>query len=113
MLSKYLNNNINSLKNKTLLEKETSSVNQISTSLNWTIAISKCVEICYALYLLKAINNGDATLKQITDAFSNAFNIDLSDYTQSMKFIKKRKRDSLFLNEMADTLFQFISNGNQ
>jgi hypothetical protein len=63
--------------------------------------------------LLNAINDGNATLKQITDAFGEAFNIDLSDYAQSMKFIKKRKRDSLFLNQMADTLFQFISNSNQ
>jgi hypothetical protein len=63
--------------------------------------------------LLRAINNGEATLKQITEAFSRAFNIDLSDYAQSMKFIKKRKREGLFLNEMADTLFQFISNNNQ
>jgi hypothetical protein len=30
-----------------------------------------------------------------------------------MKFIKKRKRDGLFLEEMADALFQFISNSNQ
>lgn len=71
------------------------------------------MEICYALFLLGAINDGKATIKQITEAFGKAFNIDLSDYTQSMKFIKKRKRGGLFLTEMADTLFQFISNNNQ
>ena len=38
--------------------------------LNWSSALSKCVEICYALYLLKVINNGNATLKQITETFS-------------------------------------------
>lgn len=113
MLSKHLNNNINSLKNKHITIPNTVAQIPSPTSSNWTSGISKCVEICYALYLLKAINNGDATLKQITEVFSTAFNIDLSDYAQSMKFIKKRKRDGLFLTEMADTLFQFISNSNQ
>jgi len=62
---------------------------------------------------MNAINDGKATLKQITEKFSEAFNVDLSDYAQSMKYIKKRKRDGLFLTEMANTLFQFISNNNQ
>ena len=113
LLTKHLNSSIYSLKNSSIV-KPTSVNHPIShQNLNWTIAISKCVEICYALYLLKAINDGRATIKQITDMFSEAFNIDLSDYAQSMKFIKKRKRDGLFLKEMTDTLFQFISNGNQ
>lgn len=113
MLSKYLNNNINSLKNKPVAVPFTAIHPPPNTSLNWTLAISKCVEICYAIYLLKAINDGKASLKQITETFGVAFNVDLSDYAQLMKFIKKRKRDGLFLEEMADTLFQFISNSNQ
>ena len=56
--------------------------------LNWSSALSKCVEICYALYLLKVINNGNATLKQITETFGQSLNVDLSDYAQSMKYIK-------------------------
>ena len=113
LLSKDLNQKINSLKNPTTTPVIVSKPVQQTSSLNWTIAISKCVEICYALHLLHAINEGKATLKQITDKFGEAFNVDLSDYAQSMKFIKKRKRDGLFLSEMSNTLFQFVSNSNQ
>ena len=113
LLSKSLNNKINSLKNTTYSPLPTPSKNSSPSELNWSIAISKCVEICYALHLLNAINDGKASLKQITEKLGEAFNVDLSDYAQSMKFIKKRKRDGLFLNEMTNTLFQFISNGNQ
>lgn len=95
------------------MQDKTVTEMQSTSRLTWTSAISKFVEICYALYLLKTINNGSATLKQITETFGNALNIDLSDYAQSMKFIKKRKRDGLFLTEMTNTLFQFISDSNQ
>ena len=113
LLSKNLNQKINSLKYPGAINNIVAKKIPSLTTLNWTTAISKCVEICYALYLLNVINDGKATLKQITDALSEAFNIDLTDYAQSMKFIKKRKRDGLFLNQMAETLFQFISNSNQ
>jgi hypothetical protein len=113
LISKYLNQKINEFKTQPDRQMVTQPKVHFNHQLNWTTAISKCVEICYALYLLKIINNGSATLKQITDAFSNAFNIDLSDYAQSMKYIKKRKRDGLFLTEMSNTLFSFISHSNQ
>lgn len=113
LLSKSLNLKINSLKSTPALIPTIQTPIPSSSQLNWSIAISKCVEICYALYLISAINDGKATLKQITEKFGEAFNVDLSEYAQSMKFIKKRKRDGLFLTEMSNTLFQFISNNNQ
>lgn len=93
--------------NPTNIPLETSSK---QANLIWSSKISNLIEICYALFLLKVINNGTATLKEITEQFGVMFNIDLSDYSQAMKFIKKRKRDSLFLNQMSNTLFQFVSN---
>lgn len=113
LLSKGLNAKIQHFKNGN--NSNTTFQTQVSSQvqLKWTLAISKCVEICYALFLLGAISDGKATLKQITEAFGTAFNIDLSDYTQSMKYIKKRKRNGLFLNEMVNSLLQFISANNQ
>lgn len=113
LLSNSLNKKINSLKTSSSFTYSIPQVKPIPYQLNWSIAISKCVEICYALFLLNAINDGKASLKQITEKLGEAFNIDLSDYAQSMKYIKKRKRDGLFLSEMTNTLFQFISNNNQ
>lgn len=113
LLSNSLNKKINSLKGHSGTPQSSLIPKPVSPQLNWSTAISKCVEICYALFLMNVINDGKATLKQITEKFSEAFNVDLSDYAQSMKYIKKRKRDGLFLTEMANTLFQFISNNNQ
>jgi len=87
--------------------------NQNEPILKWTSTVSNCVEICYALDLMGCINEGKASVKQITTAFGKTFNIDVVDYAQSMKFIKKRKRDNLFLSEMANTLFQFILNSSK
>jgi hypothetical protein len=112
LLSNSLNKKINTLKNKSDFKYSAPQQKSIPSQLNWSLAISKCVEICYALFLSNAINDGKATLKQITEKLGEAFNIDLSDYAQSMKYIKKRKRDGLFLTEMTNTLLQFISNHN-
>ncbi len=113
LISKYLNQKINEFKTQPDRQMVTQPKVHFNHQLNWSSALSKCVEICYALYLLKVINNGNATLKQITETFGQSLNVDLSDYAQSMKYIKKRKRDGLFLTEMSNTLFSFISHSNQ
>lgn len=113
LISNELNQKIKSIKSPHTQPIQHLNLTTVKSPITWTTAISKCIEICYALYLLNVINDGKATLKQITEAVGEAFNIDLSEYAQSMKFIKKRKRDGLFLTEMSNALFQFISNSNQ
>lgn len=67
----------------------------------WTASTTDIVELAYALYYSKAINNGDTTIKEIIQALSAAFHVKLpKNYYQTMDDIKNRKDLTKFINKL-------------
>ncbi|PJX22774.1 hypothetical protein CAP47_07040 [Psychroflexus sp. S27] len=67
----------------------------------WTASATDFVEIAYALYYSRSINNGDATIKEIIQSLSKAFHIKLpKNYYQTIDDIKNRKDLTKFINKL-------------
>ncbi|WP_233357685.1 RteC domain-containing protein [Haloflavibacter putidus] len=67
----------------------------------WTASSTDFVEIAYALYYSKSINNGDTTIKEIIQSLSKAFHIKLpKNYYQTIDDIKNRKDLTKFINKL-------------
>lgn len=49
------------------------------------------MELIYALFGTKAINNGQIEIKEIAETFEIMFNIKLGDYCRTFQEIKRRK----------------------
>ncbi|WP_127846312.1 RteC domain-containing protein [Psychroflexus aestuariivivens] len=77
------------------------SINQLSQKNNWTATSTDFIEMAYALYLSNSINNGDATIKQIVNALSTAFNVKVpQDFYKTIDDIKQRKDLTKFINKL-------------
>lgn len=67
----------------------------------WTASSTDFIEIAYALYYSKSINNGDTTIKEIIQSLSRAFHIKLpKNYYQTIDDIKNRKDLTKFINKL-------------
>lgn len=60
-------------------------------NLKWTASKAAMTELVYALYSARAVNSGDAELKEIARAFQNIFQIDLGDLYHTYGEIRARK----------------------
>ncbi len=75
--------------------------------LNWTGYKAALIELCYALYDSKVINNGKATLKNIVEGVELLFNIKLGNYSDSLDdFRIRKKRTARFLDELKDAFLK-------
>lgn len=70
-------------------EKHKESENFIQ--LQWSFNKIDLIELAYALYHSKAINDGDISVKCIVEAFEQLFNIDLGKYYRAYTDITRRK----------------------
>lgn len=59
--------------------------------LKWTASKVAMTELVYALYSARAVNSGNADIKQIAGAFQNVFQIDLGDLYHTYGEIRARK----------------------
>lgn len=78
---------------------------KLKKPLLWTADLCNAVEVIYALFHCKCINNGEVTIKQITELFEKAFNINLTNI--SLLYIQIRGRvgeRTTFLKRLQDNL---------
>ncbi|WP_081965472.1 RteC domain-containing protein [Porphyromonas macacae] len=64
---------------------------KVQTKLQWTATKVDLVELIYALYYARCINNGEAEIKNITEAFELLFNINLGKYYRTYIDVTRRK----------------------
>lgn len=106
-LALHIENRMESLKKSAAASK-----NQIQSNLHWTAKKIDLIELIYALHEAKVFDNGQADIKEITNIFEKAFQIDLGDnITRSYIDIKNRKSDQTrFLNQLQNVLETKIDN---
>ncbi len=106
-LALHIENRMESLKKSAAASK-----NQIQSNLHWTAKKIDLIELIYALHEAKVFDNGQADIKEITNIFEKAFQIDLGDnITRSFIDIKNRKSDQTrFLNQLQNVLETKIDN---
>lgn len=81
---------------------------KLKSSYQWTGTVVQLAELVYALDEVKCINNGNATINDLSTLFGTLFNIDLRECYGTYTDMKKRKNDSrtYFLDEMRKKLNQ-------
>ncbi len=77
--------------------------------LTWTGSQATMVELGYAIFASGVVNSGGATIKDIMDALSLAFNKELNDFYRTFTDIKRRGGGStVFLEELKSRLLDKI-----
>lgn len=81
---------------------------KLKGSYQWTGTVVQLAELVYALDEVRCINNGNATINDLSTLFGTLFNIDLRECYGTYTDMKKRKNDSrtYFLDEMQRKLNQ-------
>lgn len=88
LLIEYLQNEIDNLSIKS------SKPNMLISKLNWTGPKVGLIELIYALFESKVINNGSTDIKELACTFEKLFKIDLGDYYRSFTEIRQRKQSA-------------------
>ncbi|MBI9040219.1 RteC domain-containing protein [Lutibacter sp.] len=85
-------------------------LNNKKSNLTWTAKKVYLVELIYALFGTKAINNGQIEIKEIAETFEIMFNIKLGDYYRTFQEIKRRKlSNTKFLRQLSANLEKQIA----
>ena len=79
------------LKYNFIHHRQTPLKKDASKKLNWTADKINLVELIYALFFSKCINNGNVKIKEIIEIFEDIFSIDLGEYYRTYVEIKRRK----------------------
>lgn len=75
------------------------------SGMKWTGNKIDLVELAYALHSIHCINNGNIDIKEITEALSKLFNIELDDYYRTYQDIRTRKTERIkFLDKLKQAL---------
>ena len=99
----YLQKELGKLSNK--------GVNGINHSIRWTATKAALVELAYALKASGAINNGNASIRDIATHLENAFHQDLSQFYRTFQEIRIRKNSrTTFLDRLKDKLERWMDN---
>jgi hypothetical protein len=102
----YLENEIEKLE---IDSKTQVNITIKKSNLSWTANKVDLVEIIYAFYFTKSINNGKIDIKEIASTFENVFNIELGDYYRTFLEIKDRRiSNTKFLNYLRSKLLKQI-----
>ncbi|WP_066225084.1 RteC domain-containing protein [Formosa haliotis] len=100
---------------KYLNKRQSTGLNSISdyTTLKWTGPTVAFVELAYALYLNKCINNGNLTLIEFSRALATIFNIPNPPIYKKFSEIKSRtKCKTKYLNELSMNVINYIENSD-
>ncbi|MBW4361075.1 RteC domain-containing protein [Flavobacterium taihuense] len=95
---------------KQMEKSERKTIKKYSPSLNnkgpkWTASKVELIELIYALHTEGVFNNGIAGLKEVTNFFETAFNIELGQFHRVFLEIRSRKSDrTKFLNTLKNKL---------
>ncbi|SHE50600.1 RteC protein [Mariniphaga anaerophila] len=95
------------------IEKRSRTVSPKPTTpidFDWTGYTAELIELGYALYASKRINNGDIGIKVIMEWLSNTFNTEIKDYYHVYHKMKYRAGDQTnFLDKMKEKLMDKIN----
>jgi hypothetical protein len=99
-LIKYLENELDKLQ----YQGSVPAIYSRST-MKWTGNKIDLVEIAYGLHATGTINNGNIDIKEIIEAFSNLFNIELDDFYRTYQDIRARKTERIkFIDKLKQSL---------
>ncbi|WP_418264201.1 RteC domain-containing protein [Flavobacterium faecale] len=101
----YIENRIRKIKTKIKLKKKASQkAIKAQSNLQWTGTKTEFIELIYALYFAKVLNNGNISIKEIASTMGALFNMDIKDSLyRTYSEIKKRKApSSIFLQRLVD-----------
>lgn len=103
LLNDYISDRINEL-------EQEARVNEPKQSLvTWSGSKISLVELGYAIFAAGVVNGGSATIKEIIDTLSIAFNKDLGNFYRTFTDIKNRGGGSaIFLEELKSRLLEKI-----
>ncbi|WP_346861187.1 RteC domain-containing protein [uncultured Draconibacterium sp.] len=99
-LKEYVGNKIQKLKGESNFQEECGFI----SNLHWTNYKVDAVELVYALFYAKVINNGKADIVEIARAFEKMFNIELKNIYHTFKEIQERDEQISFLKHLIETL---------
>jgi len=78
-------------------------------SLKWTGSKVALVELIYALYSSRMINNGNVDIKELVTIFERLFDYNIGSPYQAFSEIKARRQDpTKFLDQLKDALLKRI-----
>ncbi len=98
----YLYTKLNYLENP--LETEYQDLS-LKHNLQWTATKVALTELVYGLYHSGAINNGNVEIKEIAEAMSQIFHMDLGDYYRTYSEIRLRKKSrAKFIDKLSFSL---------
>ena len=97
------------------LEKEIGNLknrqDQAVPSIKWTATKAALVELAYALKASGAVNNGNATIRDIANHLEHTFAQDLSQFYRTFQEIRIRKNSrTTFLDRMKEKLEHWMDN---
>jgi hypothetical protein len=83
--------------------------------LQWTGSIIEWVELIYALYTIKRINNGEITLKALFQQMGEIFDFDVKEFSNYFMNIKNRTdgHRTKFLDRLRATLLERIEDSDR
>jgi len=99
----YIEHKISVLKE--FIHQKDNSKKDKKYNLRWTSSKVLLVELIYALYLSKTINDGRIELQELVEFFEDIFNIDLHNHNNVIQNIKARKSNKTkFIDLLRDQL---------
>ena len=99
-LKEYVDNKIQILKGRPNTQEDFGFI----SNLHWTNHKVDAVELVYALFFAKVINNGKADIVEIARAFEKMFNIELKNIYHTYKEIQERDEQISFLKHLIEVL---------
>jgi RteC protein len=91
--------------NNTMMQPITSIRADAVRNISWTASKTDLVELLYALHYQGALNNGNATLKEIANCLQKTFGVDLGGSYHTYLEMKERKTGyTKFLDELKKNL---------
>lgn len=112
LLIVFLKTQLANLERKEGYSSLKNSKNNRSTYL-WSASKTDCVELIYALYLIKCINKGNIELKELAQHFEKHFNVQTDDLYKMFLQIKERKTNpTKFIDSLKAALLAKLEEKN-
>jgi hypothetical protein len=88
---------------------------QKSGKLKWTGSIVEWVELIYALYSVRRINNGEISLKDLFQTMGEVFGVEVKEFSNYFMNIKNRTdgRRTKFLDKLKETLLKRMEDADR
>jgi hypothetical protein len=80
----------------------------LKSKLRWTGKKINLVELIYAIHESGEVNDGDASIAELTRAFECSFNVKLSNYQNWTEIKQRKKNPADFLNKLIAFLYRKI-----